>query len=223
MEKRRRSANRVLAAIGCALVMPAMVSVIPTSAHAQSTTGSAPEKQNNITAYAGYRFGGGFTDVTTGKTWELTDGPAYSLAADFGIDRQTQWELFIGHRNSALKASGFSPVADDIALGITYYHLGGTYFIEEVGRGAYVVGGLGATNFSPQESGLHSETRFSLNVGFGYMIPLGKYLAVKLEARGFATLVNSSGGFFCSGGCVVQVKGSTITQGEAMAGISARF
>jgi len=219
-----RLTNGVRAAIRPVLVLLALAAMtISFSAHAQSKEVSGTRSENNFTVYGGYRFGGGFTDVTTGKTWELTDGPAYSVAADFGIDRQTQWEFFISHRNSALKASGFSPVADDIGLGITYYHFGGTYFIEEVGRGVYAVGGLGLTNFSPREAGLNSEARFSLNVGFGYMIPVARHVAVKLEARGFVTLVNSSGGFFCSGGCVVQIKGDTITQGEAMAGLSARF
>jgi hypothetical protein len=59
--------------------------------------------------------------------------------------------------------------------------------------------------------------------GFGYMVPLAKYVALKVETRGYATLVDSTGGFFCSGGCVVQIKGTTFTQGEVMAGISARF
>ena len=202
------SLRRVLLAVAAA--------AIPTCAYAQS--------ENNVTVYGSYRFGGQFTDVTTGKTWDLTEGPAYSVAADFGIDRRTQWEIFISHRNTSLRASGFSPVTDNIGLGVTYYHVGGTYFFDqEVGKGGYVVGGLGLTNFSPKQAGLSSETRFSLNVGVGYMVPLAKHVAVKLEGRGYATLVDSSGGFFCSGGCVVQVKGSTFTQGEVLAGIAARF
>lgn len=204
-------------------MLAAAVMAIPACARAQSGAWSAAQSESSLTVYGGYRFGGGFTDVNSGKTWELTEGPAWAVAADFGIDRRTQWELFISHRNSALKASGFSPIADSIGLGITYYHLGGTYFVEEVGRGVYVVGGLGVTNFSPSESGLSSETRFSLNVGVGTMIPLAKSVGVKLEARGYATLVDSSGGFFCSGGCVVQVKGSVITQADLLAGIAVRF
>jgi hypothetical protein len=196
---------------------------IPVVAHAQTSPASAAQSESNLTVYGGYRFGGGFTDVNTGKTWELTEGPAFSVAADFGIDRHTQWEVFAGYRNSSLKASGFAPVANDIGLGVTYLHVGGTYFAEQVGKGVYGVGGLGVTNFDPRPSDLSSETRFSLNLGFGYMIPVGKYVAVKLEGRGFVTLIDSSGGFFCSGGCVVQVKGSTFTQAELMAGISARF
>jgi hypothetical protein len=145
------------------------------------------------------------------------------VAADFGIDRQTQWEIFISHRSSALRASGFSPAADNIGLGVTYYHLGGTYFPERIGRGVYAVGGLGLTNFSPNGAGLSSETRFSLNLGVGYMIPLGERVAVKLEGRGYATLINSSSAFLCSGGCAVQIKGDILTQGEVLVGISARF
>jgi len=207
-------------AIGAAVLVAA---AIPAGARAQGDAPNAPARENNFTLYAGYRFGGGFTDVTTGKTWELTEGPAFSAAADFGIDRKTQWEIFISHRNSAMKASGFSPAADNIRLGVTYYHVGGTYFVDDVGKGGYVVGGLGLTNFTPASAGLSSETRFSLNIGFGYMIPVSKHVAVKLEGRGYATLVDSSSGFFCSGGCVVQIKGTTFTQAEAMAGIAARF
>ena len=206
-------------AIGILAVLT--VTAVPAGARAQSAPAPAP--QNNLTVYGGYSFGGGFTDVTTGKSWEMSEGPAFSVAADFGIDRNTQWELFVGYRNSALRASGFSPTANDIGVGITYIQLGGTYFVEQVGRGGYVVGGLGLTNFSPEPAGLGSETRFSLNLGFGYMIPLGSYLALKLEGRGYVTLIDSSSGFFCSGGCVVQIKGSTFTQGEVMAGIAARF
>jgi hypothetical protein len=197
---------------------------LPAAALAQTSTPGGAADENNLTVYGGYRFGGGFTDVNTGKTWELTDGPAYAVAADFAIDRRTQWEVFISHRSSTLKASGFSPAADNIGIGITYYHVGGTYFFDQgVGKGGYVVGGVGLTNFSPSLAGLTSETRFSLNLGVGYMVPLAKYVALKIEGRGYATLIDSSGGFFCSGGCVVQIKGTTFTQAEVLAGITARF
>jgi hypothetical protein len=183
----------------------------------------AKATENSVTVYGGYRFGGSFTDVTTGKSWNLTEGPSYAVAADFGIDRKTQWEIFLSHRSSALKPSGFAAAVDRFGLGITYFHVGGTYFFDEVGKGGYIVGGVGLTNFDPKESGLGSETRASLNLGIGFMAPLGKSVAVKVEARGYATLVDSTGGFFCSGGCVVQIKGTTVTQGDVLAGITVRF
>ena len=181
------------------------------------------QSESGVTVYGGYRFGGYFTDVNTDKKWELTEGASYALAVDLGIDQRTQYEFFISHRNSALKASGFSPAVDRFGLGVTYYHVGGTYFFERVGEGGYMVGGLGLTRFVPHEAGLSSETKFSINLGVGYLVPLGKHLGIKLEARGFATVVDSTGGMFCSGGCVVQIKGTTLTQGEILAGLTARF
>lgn len=207
-----------------AVLLAAATAAAPTLAHSQSTATSSPRNENDLTLYAGYRFGGELTDINTGNSWELTEGTSYALAADFGLSRNTQWELFVSHRSGALKASGlFSPVVNNIGLDVTYYHIGGTYFAEQVGRGFYLVGGLGATQLSPDQAGLNSETRFSFNIGGGYMISATKHVAVKLEARGFVTLLNSSGGMFCSGGCVVQIKGTTMTQGEILAGITARF
>jgi len=214
-----------------ALILAA--AAIPAGAFAQAGTAAAPPKEpvpaerakeSNLTVYGGYRFSSGLS-TDNGGSWELTEGPSFAVAADFGIDSKTQWELLVSYRNSSLKAAGFSPVApfsDKIQLGVTYYHVGGTYFVDSIGKGVYVVGGLGATYFNPGAD-LSSELRFSLNLGVGYMIPLGKTLAVKLEGRGYITLVNSSGGFLCSGGCVVQVKGDTLTQGEVLAGLAWRF
>jgi len=206
-------------------IKPALLALAlaATSAHAQTSPPAAPVSESGFTVYGGYRFSGGFIDVNTGKTWELTEGPSFAVAADFGIDPRTQWEIFLSHRSSALRASGFSPVSDNIGLGVTYFHVGGTYFVDRVGKGVYVMGGIGLTHFDPSDSSLSSEVRASLNLGVGYMVPLGERLALKLEGRGYATLVNSSSGFLCSGGCVVQIKGDVLTQGELLVGITARF
>ena len=202
----------------------ALAIALPVVAHGQPAPQNAPEKETNITLYAGYRFGGELTDVTADNTWKVTEGSSYALAADFGLSRNTQWELFVSHRSANLKASGlFAPVVNDIGLDITYYQIGGTWFPEQVGRGFYLVGGLGAAYLSPQQAGLSSETHFAFNLGGGYMVPLTKHIGLRLEGRGFVTLLDSSGGMFCSGGCVVQVKGTTMTQGEALLGITARF
>jgi hypothetical protein len=198
-----------------AILLAMLATTGPIAAQAQT--------EHSVTLYGAYRFGGELTDIATGRNWELTDGGAYALAVDFGLNAQSQWGLFISHRGSALKASGFSTVVDNFGLDVTYYHLSGTYFPVRIGQGFYLVGGVGATQFDPKESGLNSETRLSLNLGVGYLIPLGRSLGIRLEARGYATIVESSGSMFCSAGCVVQIKGDTLTQGEVLAGISARF
>ena len=87
-------------------------------------------------------------------------------------------------------------------------------------EGGYVAGGLGATFMSPSVDGLSSEVRPSMSLALGYEHALAPSLALRMELRGYMTLINSSGGFFCSGGCVVALKGDALLQGEALLGLS---
>jgi hypothetical protein len=71
----------------------------------------------------------------------------------------------------------------------------------------------------------HQRTNLSLDTppSAGSNRLLGDTFAVRVEARGYATLVNSNSGVFCSGGCVVSISGDTVSQGEVMLGLSTRF
>lgn len=178
--------------------------------------------QNGITLHAGYATSDGIENVNANSSASVESGPIFGVALDLGLDpsRQTQL-LFQQQRTTLDPGGGVSP----FDLDVRYLHLGGTFFFSESGldRGPYVVGGFGATFFSPSLNGLSSETRASLNLGFGYLWPLTKALAVRAELRGFVTLLNSSGGFLCSGGCVVSLSGDAFTQGTATLGMTARF
>ncbi|MDH4095730.1 MAG: outer membrane beta-barrel protein [Betaproteobacteria bacterium] len=202
---------------GCLAMLAALAVAVPAAAHAQ--------QGHMASVYAGYRFGGELTDAATGDAWQMTEGAAYAVSVALDIDRRSQYELYVSRRSGelALRASSFSPAVSRIGLDITYIQFGGTYFYEEIGRGLYLLGGVGLTNLDPRESGLDAETNFSLNVGVGYMIPLAGRVALKLEGRAFATLVSSSSALFCSGGCVVQIQGDTFGQGEVSAGLAVRF
>ena len=68
-----------------------------------------------------------------------------------------------------------------------------------------------------------STTRASLSLALGYSLPLAPYVALRIEGRGYWTLLNSSGTLFCSGGCTITIKGDALQQAEMLIGISARF
>ena len=184
----------------------------------------AADKDKALTLYGGYRDGGRFTDETSGERLEVEGSGTVSLALDIRKDRSRAYQFFLSHQRSDLSLKNVPAATNQsIGMNITYLHVGGTNFWQGVlGNGPYVVGGLGATFFDPGE-GFDDELRASLNLGLGYEQPLGKTFALRFEARGYATLVNSSGGFFCSGGCVVSISGDVFTQGEVMLGLSARF
>jgi hypothetical protein len=171
----------------------------------------------SVTAYAGWRVSTGIDEVATGKEADIDDSVSFSIAVDRTLDASRTLQLFYSQQSTRLSAGSPSQTAFD--LKVRHLHFGGT---AEFG-GPYAVGGIGVSWLSPGLDGLDDEVRPSMNVGFGYAWPLGTRVTLRLEGRAYLTLLNSSGGLFCSGGCVVVLKGDGLLQGEAMLGLSARF
>jgi hypothetical protein len=192
-----------------------------------ASTQSTPSANNesSVTLYGGGRFGGSVTDSTTNSSVDLKNGSSFGLAVDIGLDRSRQVELFYSHQDTALTSGAFSLQSANVGVTLHNYHIGGTAFIDEIGGGVYVMGGIGGTTATPKGSGLNSETFFSGNLGVGWMVPLTKHVGFRFEARGYGIALNGSGSLFCGGaaGCTVAVKGKGLIYGEALAGIAVRF
>jgi hypothetical protein len=192
-----------------------------------------PSKDGAFTIYAGYRDGGSFSDVTTGSKLPIEASGVGAVSLDLRFDPRmgTQLQFYISRqksdvdtRNATPPLPPLSPLPAKFPLTVTYAHIGGTAFIDKkIGEGVYLVGGIGATLFEPDLEGFANELRPSVSLGIGYQLPLGQTVALRFEARGYATLVNSDSALFCSGGCVVSIKGDTITQGDVQIGLSFRF
>ena len=212
------SLRRMLAATACALLVagPALAAEPP------GAQGESPGLQGKgFTLYAGYQFGGSFTDETTGDSVDLREGGSYAVSLDFPLDASSEFQVFYGHQATEFTPWPYPTAAAKLRL--DYLHIGGTYFPDELGHGVYAVGGLGVTRMTPDAAGLNPATKLSLNVGIGYLVPLSKNFGVRFEARGLATMLGSSTTVFCSGGCVVRLSGSGVLQGELLVGFSARL
>ncbi len=178
--------------------------------------------QNAISLYGGYRGGGSFDqDASPSASIDVKSSASAALAFNFAVDAMRQAQVFVSYQSTDLEATGSTP---KLPLSVTYLHFGGTNYIEgAIGRGAYVAGGIGATWLSPSLSGLSSEVRPSLNLGLGYEWPITGALSLKAELRGYFTLINSNSSLFCSGGCVVAIKGDGLAQFEGLIGLSLAF
>lgn len=178
-----------------------------------------------MTVYGGARGGGEFEDASgNGNTFKLDSGAAVSASVDWQLDDGRQGQVFYSFQRSALPGQAFGRPAE-VAVNISYLHLGGRVFFEGDARlgGGYVVGGLGATFFSPGLAGLSDEVRPSGNIGIGWQWTLARNVALRTELRGYLSLINASGEFFCSGGCVVSIRGKTLVQAEGLLGLSIGF
>ena len=188
-------------------------------------TASSASAAQVVTLYGGARAGGEFINQSAGETaLKLDSGAAGSLSFDWILSDGRQAQAFYSFQRSALPGSALGQ-ASDVPVNISYLHLGGRVFFDGDPRrgGGYVVGGLGATFFSPGLAGLSDEVRPSGNIGVGWQWTLAPNVALRTELRGYLSVINASGEFFCSGGCVVSLRGTTLLQAEGLLGLSIGF
>lgn len=179
-----------------------------------------------IAAHAGYRVGGSLEDDVSGEDRDLDESASLALAFELrfrpGDDRY--YQLWYSRQES--------DVDDGIAardVDVEYLHLGGTVPVGKLGRAQpYFAAGIGATRFSASGAGASDETRFSGSAALGIAIPIAEHAALRLEARGYFTLMDSDSSIFCrvddgSAFCRIRASGSTLFQAEALAGFAVRF
>ncbi len=177
-----------------------------------------------LTPFAGFRFGGSFTDNATGLDLDADEGASVGLILGVPATHETEYELFYSFQKTELKAGGILSGDPLFDLDIHYLHIGGTYLLPGERVRPFVGGGLGLTYFSPDGPGLDSKVYFSLSLGGGVKIPISKRVGMRFEGRGFLTILPENSEIFCvsSGGaaCAVRVQGDVFGQVELLAGIS---
>lgn len=177
--------------------------------------------QPSITVFAGYGSTHGIDNATTGVNADVDAAATFGVAFGIPLDAGRDLELRYRQQSTSLAPGGAAAPFD---LTVRTLHIGGTLDLGQVvGAGFHAVGGVGVTQFSPSTGGYGSEVKPSFDLGVGYLLPLGRHLALRAEARGYLVLVNSSGGFLCSGGCIAVLKSDAVTQFEASIGLMARF
>jgi len=187
-----------------------------------STTSMA---QGAVTLYGGARAGGDFYDHNDNDAKiTLASGAAIAASYDWILADGRQAQIFYSFQRSALPGSLVNRTSD-ISVGISYLHAGGRVYFDGAYNtsGGYLGGGLGVTYFKPDLDEFTSEVRASMSLALGYQWMLSPQVALRTEMRGYLTLINSSGGFFCSGGCTASIRGDTLAQFEALAGLSYMF
>ena len=176
-----------------------------------------------ITPFTGYRFGGEFEDINTGTELKLSEEQTYGIIFDRKMASGDIMEFYYSKQPSSLLASGAVTPGALFDIDVEYYHLGGKYPMKS-NAGAFYLGSVGLTRFSPGINDLGPETKFSIGLGVGMETAADKRIGFRLEGRGFGTFVDSNGGIFCGGGgCIVVSESQMLWQFEVNAGITFRF
>ena len=174
-----------------------------------------------VTPFIGWRTSSSLEEVNTGATIDLKETDSFGIILSLKKDRETNYDFLFSRQNTELQSS--TNPANTESIRFDYYHIGGTVFYGDDKLQPFVAGGLGATHISPANDSFSSETKFSLSIAGGLKFPITQHVGLRLEARGYGTVVDSGGTILCSGGCVAQFKGSLFMQFEASAGLSIAF
>jgi opacity protein-like surface antigen len=231
------SAGKV-AVIGVAAIVAIGSGALAWAADASSTESASsgvahePPLMFEVAGFGALAVGGrfrladaGVSGTGTGSSVSLADHGAFALAADLLADEGSQYELFYSREATGLSGNAGVPRNK---VTIEYLHLGGTLLLDDEPQiKPYIVGGLGIGRFTPDAQG-STDTRFSASLGLGLRWPVTRHFSVRLEGRGFVTLVNPDTAVFCRSDqngllCRIHGSGQTFFQGEFLAGAAWAF
>jgi hypothetical protein len=177
-----------------------------------------------VTAFGGYTWGGSFKVVGDGGSLtneSMQSRAAFAAAFDYRLEDTRQYELFYSRESSHFGGNGTFPQTD---MTVQYIHVGGTVLLtDEKGLSPYIAGGIGATVLDPGGSAGGSAAKFSASLAMGVRWTFNQRFAVRVEARGFGTLMNPQTQLFCrsdqaGAACLIQSRSSGFFQGQALAG-----
>jgi hypothetical protein len=185
-----------------------------------------------VAAVGGYRFGGSLGGVPVAGTGDTDGGLDVDDAAAFGVHvgygiGEGEIELLYARQETGLRTPDLFTGVRVFDLALETWQLGGNHLFRDEDRRVrpYVGMGLGLTRLLPAPSGLKDETRFSASFAGGVKLWPGRHVGVRLEVRGFFTLLSSDSGTLCGSGhgCLISSTSSWISQVEARGGVTFRF
>lgn len=170
----------------------------------------------------GYQGGGSFR-VEQGDL-ELASATGYGFIIGFEVRPEGFAELLYHRQEAELLLDGGlagarQPLFDVM---VEYWQLGGQANYPRGRMGPFATMTVGAVEFDPRAVGRESEWGLAGTFGLGLKLTPLKSVAVRLQARAFGSLLDGSGGLFCSvsQGCYVSVRGRGVLQGDVSAGLT---
>lgn len=189
---------------------------------------AADDLNVEITPFVSYRFGGTFDLEGSTASYEVEDSEAVGLLLNLRKSGNTQWEVLYSLQQSTARLRGSTLTAPAVDTDIHVLQFGGTYQGDGEKLRPYVAMTIGGTHIKTVASGSQSDSFFSGSIGVGLNMTPNSRLGIRLEARAYGTLMNSSTSLFCQTGpnnnvCAVRIDGNLLSQFEALAGVVFRF
>lgn len=198
---------------------------------ASAYTASAQAADENLTStfqitpFYGQMAGGGFESPTDGADRDVEADSNIGIFLNLIADvPERQYELFYTKQGTEIE--GTTP----LELDIEYLQIGGLVsYPQDRHVIPYFGATVGAARFSPDATGFDEETKIAFSVGGGVKFPITKNLGIRLDLRGFITLLEDDSEIFCvvdpanASACSIKPKSDTFVQYSGSLGFTFGF
>jgi hypothetical protein len=182
-----------------------------------------------ITPVGGYRFGGDFFELLSGKPLDIDGAPAVGVVVNVPTSDLFQIEALYSHQRANALVPIF-PSGPPVNWQFTVDHWQGGGLQEyDIGRPKvrpFLTGTLGLTRYAANGD---NEIRFTLGAGGGVKLFPVRHVGVRLDGRLFMTFVDADVALFgCSTfgpntGCIIGFNTNIVWQAEFTAGLVVKF
>jgi hypothetical protein len=181
-----------------------------------------PSDRVEVSVLAGYRFGGDFYEIASGRPVDNDGATSFGVAVNIPITFDTQVEALITHQQARFVAPATGLPDARFRVTVDHYQVGGLTELCGVRARPFVTALLGLTRY--EAAGDH-ELRFSGSVGGGVKLFPSPRVGVRLDGRVFATLVDANfDALVCSAGfCFGSVNAWVVWQAEFTTALVIRF
>jgi hypothetical protein len=178
-----------------------------------------------VSPFGGYRFGGSLAQVPGGIVEDDDGGPSVGVVVDVVFGPPTDGlkiEGVFSHEEATLRVRrGLFDPATTVRAQVDQLLVGGSQDLTDGRARPFLSGLLGLTRYAVPGD---SEIRFALGVGTGIKVYVTRHIGLRLDARGYMTIVSLSASGTCGGsGCLIAFSTNPAFQADLTAGLLLAF
>jgi hypothetical protein len=148
---------------------------------------------------------------------------SFGLAVDWFVRPDAWFEVLVDHQTLEFSSDPSSFGTSGFDFAVDYLQFGGGYGPAEGRVQPYVTAGVGLTRYGASSGDVGSTIGVSGSLGGGLRVPIAKGLALRFEARGYATTTDAAVSVTCGAGCFVQFSANGWFQLAGTVGLAIRL
>ena len=188
---------------------------------------SAGAQSVELSPFGGYRFGAGVGVVNGAPVVDDDGGVSFGMVVDvpFGDPREGRKFEALFSREQArvtVQPTFFSPPIRELTT-VDHMMIGMMQELDPLPNAAASAFLSGLVGLSRYAAGGDTEVLFTIGLGAGGRFFATRHLGLRVEGRGYMTIVDLGGAAACSGGCAILLRANPVFQADLTAGVIFAF